>query len=225
MEEEIKEEKLDSPLVVHKKSDASYQEAQTEVEMQTTHIDEDSDAPTLERHRFKKVKKKKKWPYVLVVLVVALIVVLAVMFNNGTIKLPQHQTTSETKKSYTTEVPNSFADTITVKGTYLFYEGNELDDIGALEREIKYQDENKTFTVQDEHADSNFLNKEVLPLLTKYNMKYNVTYIESSGLISKYETTSVPEVTEAAPTEAPAVTEAAPTEAPAETQAPEEPQQ
>ena len=214
MEEEIKEEKLDSPLVVHKKSDASYQEAQTEVEMQTTHIDEDSDAPTLERHRFKKVKKKKKWPYVLAVLIVALIVVLTVMFNNGTIKLPQHQTTSETKKSYTTEAPNSLADTITVKGTYLFYEGNELDDIGALEREIKYQDENKTFTVQDEHADSNFLNKEVLPLLTKYNMKYNVTYIESSGLISKYETTTVPEVTEAAPTEAPA-----------ETQSPEEPQQ
>ena len=45
------------------------------------------------------------------------------------------------------------------------------------------------FTVQDEHADSNFLNKEVLPLLTEYKMKYNVTHIQSSGLISKYETT------------------------------------
>ena len=52
--EEIKEENLDSPLVVHKKDDASYQEANTEVSMQNTHVDEDSDMPTLERHRFKK---------------------------------------------------------------------------------------------------------------------------------------------------------------------------
>ena len=57
--EEIKEENLDFPLVVHKKDDASYQEANTEVSMQNTHVDEDSDMPTLERHRFKKEKKKK----------------------------------------------------------------------------------------------------------------------------------------------------------------------
>ena len=67
--EEIKEENLDSPLVVHKKDDASYQEANTEVSMQNTHVDEDSDMPTLERHRFKKEKKKKKWPYVLCILI------------------------------------------------------------------------------------------------------------------------------------------------------------
>ena len=60
MADEIKEEKLDSPLVVHKKGDASYQEEGNEVSMQNTHVDEDSDAPTLERHRFKKEKKKKK---------------------------------------------------------------------------------------------------------------------------------------------------------------------
>ena len=58
MADEIKEEKLDSPLVVHKKGDASYQEEGNEVSMQNTHVDEDSDAPTLERHRFKKEKKK-----------------------------------------------------------------------------------------------------------------------------------------------------------------------
>lgn len=87
--EEIKEENLDSPLVVHKKDDASYQEANTEVSMQNTHVDEDSDMPTLERHRFKKEKKKKKWPYVLCTLIAILAVVLVVLFNNGTIKLPQ----------------------------------------------------------------------------------------------------------------------------------------
>lgn len=190
MDEEIKEERLDSPLVVHKKDDASYQEESNEVSMQNTHIDEDSDAPTLERHRFKKEKKKKKWPYVLIVILVAAVVVVAVLANNGTIKLPQSKTTTTTEKSYTTEAANPFKDTITIKGTYIFYEGTELDDIGSLEREIKYQDENKTFTVQDEHADSNFLNKEVLPLLTEYKMQYNVTHIQSSGLISKYEATT-----------------------------------
>lgn len=189
MADEIKEEKFDNPLVVHKKGDASYQEENNEVSMQNTHVDEDSDAPTLERHRFKKEKKKKKWPYVLVLIVIAAVIVIAVLINNGTIKLPQKETTSQSVTSYTTEAANPFKDTITIKGTYIFYEGAELDDIGSLEREIKYQDSDKTFTVQDEHADSNFLNKEVLPLLTEYKMKYNVTHIQSSGLISKYETT------------------------------------
>lgn len=188
MADEIKEEKLDSPLVVHKKGDASYQEEGNEVSMQNTHVDEDSDAPTLERHRFK--KEKKKWPYMLAVIVVVAVVVIALLVNNGTINLSKKETTSASTKSYTTDVVNPFKDTITVKGTYIFYEGTELDDIGSLEREIKYQDADKTFTVQDEHADSNFLNKEVLPLLTKYKMKYNVTHIQSSGLISKYEATT-----------------------------------
>ena len=158
--------------------------------MQNTHVDEDSDAPTLERHRFKKEKKKKKWPYMLAVIVVAAVVVIALLVNNGTINLSKKETTSDSTKSYTTDVVNPFKDTITIKGTYIFYEGTELDDIGSLEREIKYQDADKTFNVQDEHADSNFLNKEVLPLLTKYKMKYNVTHIQSSGLISKYEATT-----------------------------------
>ena len=204
MADEIKEEKLDSPLVVHKKGDASYQEEGNEVSMQNTHVDEDSDAPTLERHRFKKEKKKKKWPYVLAVIVVAAVVVIAVLVNNGTINLSKKETTS-----YTTDVVNPFKDTITIKGTYIFYEGTELDDIGSLEREIKYQDADKTFNVQDEHADSNFLNKEVLPLLTKYKMKYNVTHIQSSGLISKYEATTQP-VSDTAPSSDAQVSDAQP---------------
>lgn len=208
MADEIKEEKLDNPLVVHKKDDASYQEENNEVSMQNTHVDEDTDAPTLERHRFKKEKKKKKWPYVLLIIVVAAIVVIAVLINNGTIKLPTKETTTQAASSYTTEAANLFKNTITVKGTYIFYEGTELDDIGALEREIKYQDADKTFTVQDEHADSNFLNKEVLPLLTEYKMKYNVTHIQSSGLISKYETTQA--VSDTAPSSDAQVSDAQP---------------
>ena len=56
------DEKLDSPLVVHKETDASYEENNTELDVNITHIDEDT--VTLERHRFKKVKKKSKAPYV-----------------------------------------------------------------------------------------------------------------------------------------------------------------
>ena len=60
----------------------------------------------------------------------------------------------------------------------------EMDD------EIKYLDEGTSFVVQDENAESNFLNFEVLDVLTRYNIKYEVTHIVSSGLVSKYETTS-----------------------------------
>ena len=62
--EEIKEfnkevlGKLDSPLVVHIKGDASYEEDTSAFEMNETHTDEER--PTLMRHRFRKEKKSKK---------------------------------------------------------------------------------------------------------------------------------------------------------------------
>lgn len=202
MEDDIREEVLDNPLVVHKPDDASYQEKAESGGMQTTHIDEDSDAPTLERHRFKKVKKKKKWPYVVLALVLVCAAVLAVLLGNGTIHFGEKETTAKPKKSYTTQVENPFENTITVKGTYLFYEGEELEGIGDLEREIKYLDAGTKFIVQDEKADSNFLNFEVLALLSQYEFEYEVTYVVSSGLTSKYETIT-------AATEAPAETQSA----------------
>lgn len=202
MEEEIKEEILDSPLVVHKPDDASYQETATENGMQTTHIDDDSDVPTLERHRFKKVKKKKKWPYVLLALIAIAVVVIVVLANKGVIDFGGKETTTQPKKSYTTQAENVFADTITVKGTYLFFEGVEVDGIGGLEREIKYMEKGTKFVVQDENADSNFLNFEVLSMLSDYGMDYDITHIVSSGLVSKYETPAPPPSTEPS-TEAP----------------------
>ncbi|MGN1123026.1 MAG: hypothetical protein ACI4RR_01680 [Eubacterium sp.] len=196
MEEEIKEEILDSPLIVHKKTDASYQETASEVGMQTTHIDEDSsDEPTLERHRFKKKKKKKKWPYVLIALIVIAVAVLAVLFNKGVISLHQKESTTAPRKSYTTQAENKFENTITIKGTYLFFEGQEIDGIGELEREIKYLDKGTKFVVQDENANSDFLNFEVLSLLSKYEMEYDITHIVSSGLTSFYEITTQPSQT------------------------------
>lgn len=204
MEEDIKEEVLDSPLVVHKADDASYQETATEVGMQTTHTDDDSDAPTLERHRFKKVKKKKKWPYILLAIIAAAVIIVVVLVNKGVINIGEKETTTQAKKSYTTQAENQFEDTITVKGTYLFFEGVEVDGIGGLEREIKYLDKGTKFIVQDESADSNFLNFEVLSLLSEYEMDYDITYVMSSGLTSKYETTAAPETE--APAQAPAET-------------------
>ncbi len=210
MEEDIREEILDSPLVVHKPDDASYQETATDGGMQTTHIDDDSDVPTLERHRFKKVKKKKKWPFVLIGLIAATVIIIVVLVNNGIINFGAKETTTQPKKSYTSQIENPFSDTITVKGTYLFFEGAEIDGIKGLEREIKYMDKGTKFIVQDENADSNFLNFEVLSMLSDYEMEYEITHIVSSGLVSKYETTAPPAATEA-PTEAPA------TEAPSQT--------
>lgn len=202
MEEDNREEILDSPLIVHKPGDASYQETPADGGMQTTHIDEDTDAPTLERHRFKKEKKKKKWPYILLAVIAVAVIVIVVLVNNGTIGSKEEETVTQSKKSYTTVEENPFEDTITVKGTYLFFEGTEIDGIGELERKIKYLDKGTEFTVQDESADSNFLNFEVLSLLSDYEMNYTVTYVVSSGLMSKYETTVPPETAQEAPTQA-----------------------
>lgn len=191
MADEIKEERLDSPLVVHKKDDASYQETAGEISMSATHTDEESgDTPTLERHRFRKKKKKKKAPYIILVLVAVAAAVICALIYNGIIPVTPNETTSTTRKSYTTQQENKFEGIITVKGTYIFFEGEEVDGINGLEDEIKYLDEGTSFVIQDENAESNFLNFEVLDVLTRYNIKYEVTHIVSSGLVSKYETTS-----------------------------------
>lgn len=209
MEEEIKEERLDSPLVVHKKDDASFQETAGEVTMNATHTDEESsDMPTLERHRFKKKKKKKKAPYFIVALLAVAVAVICALIYNGVILVEQEETTASTRKSYTTQPENEFEGIITVKGTYIFFEGEEVDGINGLESEVKYLDEGTSFVVQDENADSNFLNFEVLAILTQYNIEYEVTHIVSSGLVSKYETTTAASQTQAETTQ---------TAAPAET--------
>ena len=191
MADEIKEERLDSPLVVHKKDDASYQETAGEISMSATHTDEESgDTPTLERHRFRKKKKKKKAPYIILVLVAVAAAVICALIYNGIIPVTPNETTTTTRKSYTTQQENKFEGIITVKGTYIFFEGEEVDGIKGLEDEVKYLDEGTSFVVQDENAESNFFNFEVLDVLTRYNIKFEVNHSVSSGLISKNEATS-----------------------------------
>ncbi len=197
MEEEIKEEKLDSPLVVHKASDASYQETASEISMNATHTDEDSSfIPTLERHRFRKKKKSKKWPWILLAVIAVALSVLCALYFTNVISFKEEKTTVLSKKSYTTVAVNHFKDTITIKGTYIFFEGREVNAISGLEKEIKYLDKKTSFTVQDEHADSNFLNYEVLSMLSDYGFDYKITHIVSSGLVSKYEVTLSSKATE-----------------------------
>lgn len=201
MEEEMKKDVLDSPLVVHKKDDASFQETANEVTMSATHTDEESaDTPTLERHRFKKKKKKSKAPYVILVLVAIAAAVICVLVYKDVIPIGKPETTTTTKKSYTTQQVNEFEGIITVKGTYIFFEGTEVDGLRGLEKEIKYLEKGTKFVVQDEDADSNFLNFDVLSLLSQYSIDYEIKHIVSSGLIAEYEkmstTTSAAKKTE-----------------------------
>ena len=195
MAEEIKEEKLDSPLIVHKKDDASYQETATEFDMSATHTDDEGDdVPTLERHRFRKEKKSKKGVWVLITLIAVAVAVVCALFYSGV--LPpgkEHVTTTKPERTYTTAQVNEFKGIITIKGTYIFFEGTEVDGLSGLEREIKYLDKGTKFIVQDEDADSNFLNFDVLSLLSQYGIDYDIKHIVSSGLESKYETTKAPE--------------------------------
>ena len=189
MSEEL-EQKLDSPLVVHKPNDASFQDSTNEVDVNITHIEEDS--ATLERHRFKKVKKKKKFPYG-VIIVVIIVAVVAALYYKGIIPnfiKKESTTAADNDVSQSSTEVNKFEGIITVKGTYLFYEGQEISGSEALIDKIKYLDTSKKFIVQDENADSTFLNNEILPVLAEYGINYEVKHIISSGLMSAEETTT-----------------------------------
>lgn len=182
--------KLDSPLVVHKKDDASYSE-NAENAMSSTHMeDEDSDVPTLERHRFRKQKKNHSGVWVLIAFIAIAVAVVCGLFYSGKLSFKEKETSTQPERTYLTKAENKFEGIITVKSTYIFFEGVEVDGIKGLEREIKYLDAGTKFTIQDEDADSNFLNLNVLSILSQYDIDYDITHIVSSGLESKYETTA-----------------------------------
>ena len=187
MSDEFEEEKLDSPLVVHKVTDASYYEAANSMDVDITHVEE-SKSTTLERHRFRRVKKRRKSPYVILVIVIIIAVVCVLYFGGVFPKGEEKTTETTTKGSYVTNAENRFKGTITVKGAYIFFEGKEVDGITGLTREIKYLDAGTEFIVYDEDADSAFLEEEILPLLKEYNINYETKLTISSGLVSKYET-------------------------------------
>lgn len=191
MEEKIKETRLESPLVVHKEGDASYQGITPGAEMNATHSDDETaDVPTLERHRFRKEKKGRGGIWALLAVIAVAVAVVCALYYSGVIGSDKAETTEPTQKQYVQTTENKFSGIITVKGTYIFFEGSEVDGLKGLEDEIKYIDAGTKFTVQDEDADSNFLNLDVLSLLEDYNIDYDVAHIVSSGLTSKYEAQS-----------------------------------
>ena len=183
---------LCSPLIVHKEGDASYQPDAVEDGMTATHTEDELEAPTIERHRFRKKKKNHKGAYVLILLLVAAVAVCAALYFTGTYDFglkPKETTTQAAKTEDTAQETTNYDRVITVKGTYLFYEGQEVDGVEGLIAAIKYEPAGSTFTVQDENANSNFLNNNVLSTLSLYKMNYKITHIVSSGLTSKNETT------------------------------------
>lgn len=190
MANDYHDEHLDSPLVVHKVTDASYHETENNVDVNATHIEEET--ATLERHRFKKEKKSSKWPIILTFLVVVIAVFCYLYFSGSLagIGLGTAQTTTEPETQAYTMPENPYEAIITVKGTYIFFEGEEVDGIEGLESEVRYLDSGASFVIQDEDADSTFLYEEVLPLLQQYGIQTEVRYVVSSGLTSRYETTS-----------------------------------
>lgn len=199
--------KLDYPLVVHREDDASYRDNDSNYDdkMRATHFNEsDEDAPTLERHRFKKEKKSHKGIWALLIIAAIIVSVMCGLFYSGKIPFSQKDTTAPSKpeRTYSTTQENKFKGIITVKNTFIFFEGKEVDGLKGLESEIKYLDKGTKFIVQDESADSNFLNFEVLTMLSKYEMDYEIKNIVSSGLKSVYETTSTTTTTTTAPSKA-----------------------
>lgn len=115
------------------------------------------------------------------------VAVVCALFYSGKLSFKEPETSTKPERTYVSQEENKFEGIIVIKGTYVFFEGEEVDGINGLERKIKYLDKGAKFTVQDENADSNFLNLDVLSLLSKYEINYDITHIVSSGLMSKYE--------------------------------------
>lgn len=202
-------EKLDSPLVVHKETDASYLETANKDALSVSNAEEKEASANLVRHRFRRVKKRRKAPWFILVVVIIVAVVCGLYFSGVIGNRKETPTEPTTKGSYLDVTENKFENVITVKGTYIFFEGEELSGTEDLERSIKYLDTTVTLTVQDEEADPVFLYEEIIPLLDDYKLKHEEKMIISSGLKSKYETesTTVPASSSAAQSKSKAASE------------------
>lgn len=197
MSDEIKEEVLDSPLVVHKKGDASYKDGNAVLDMNETHIVEEG--PTLERHRFKKDSEKKnnKFPIILIIIVI-LVGVFCALYFTGNITFGTKEETTKKQVStteLTTSLEEAYAGTIVVKGTYIFVDSYQVDGIKGLQEELKYVDASETaYKIIDEDAYAPFLNDEILPLLMNMGFYGNDTEIVHqghTGLMAQEELTTV----------------------------------
>ncbi|MBR3149447.1 MAG: hypothetical protein IKF64_04680 [Eubacterium sp.] len=202
----------ENPLVVHKKGDASYEDAASLNQMNETHTEEER--PTLTRHRFRKEQKSHGKSIALLFVLVILAALVAGLYFTGNLSFGTKEDTTK-KKAATTEVSTSIQDkykgTIVVKDVYIFVDGYEVKGIEGLQKALEYEDASTTaYKIIDENANPDFLNYEVLELLTSLKFYGNDTEIEhiaSTGLIAEAETTTLPpETTTAAETTAGAET-------------------
>lgn len=189
MAEEFDIKSLDSPLVVHKESDASYSETAGCADIDMIHT-ESTETSNLVRHRFRKTKKRRrKAPFVILVLVIIVAVISGLYFGGVIGKNEEEKPESSSSRGYIEVTENKFEGIITVKRSFIFFEGEEIDGIEELKRKIKYLDAGTKFVIQDEEAEPTLLDNEILPLLKENGIKYDgPNYIISSGLKSKYET-------------------------------------
>lgn len=191
------EEKLDNPLVVHKKSDASYIDSVTTVEMNETH--EVEEGPTLQRHRFKKdPNKKSNGRFVVPIVLVFLVAIFCALYFTGNLKFGKEETTTAKTISTTqttTSIEEAYSGTIVIKDTYIFIDGIEVNGVEGLVKELKYVDPSQTaYKIILENPNSDFYNFEVLDTLTRlgfYGKKTVVEHAAKTGLISEAETTTI----------------------------------
>ncbi len=204
--------KLESPLIVHKKSDASYEDTASAHEMSETHTDEAR--PTLKRHRFKKDKKKKNhWIAPILIIVIAAAAVTGLYYSGAFTPAQKEEKTNAdtvTTAETTTSLQHAYQGKIVIKNTYIFVDGVEVNGIEGLQDALKYVDPSPTaYEIVKEDANSDFLNNDVLPLMLDmgfYDESTVISTIASTGLMAQEETTAVPPPTEP-PTEQPSSTE------------------
>ena len=193
MSQEVKDNtNLDAPLVVHKKSDASYNGYATDVEMNDTIVAKDTD--TLVRHRFKKDKtNKSKGKYFVLLGVFVVIAILCGLYFSGSFAPDNDDATTTTQPTTesTTTLQQKYKDTIVVKDVYIFIDGEEVNGIQGLQDAIKYKEASDTkYSIIKEHANTDFFNYEVLSVLETlgfYSENTVITTVQSTGLIAQAE--------------------------------------
>lgn len=186
--------KLDNPLVVHNKNDASYENSDENLTMSKTHTKQEG--PTLERHRFKKDRSKSSKKFLaFVIIVLILAVAFCVLYFTGNISFDSTKTTAttETTTETTTTLEQAYAGTIVVKNTYIFVDGEEVEGIEGMQEALRLQEPSTTaYTIINDSADTNFIDNEVVPVLLDmgfYDENTNVTH-KSTALIPSELTTA-----------------------------------
>ncbi|MBQ9516690.1 MAG: hypothetical protein IJR60_01270 [Eubacterium sp.] len=193
-------DELDNPLVVHKKSDSSYL-TQPDVDDEEDEDDDDGEV-TLKRHRYRKEKKKGGKGVLIWALIFAAVAVIAALYFTGNLSFsPQNTTTQKAEvtdedEESTTTLQDKYKGTIVVKGTYLFVDGEEVDGIEGLQSALEYEDKSTTaYIIIDEGANKDFLNYDVLDILTQlgfYDKQTKIEHLASTGLVAAAETTTLP---------------------------------